>query len=172
MPMNVPVWFSSSRRVGALVCDAFGDLLLLFFRVCWGWQFCETGWGKLGNIQRVISYFKELGIPAPELNARFVGGLECIGGLLLVVGLGARPVATLLTISMTVAYVKADSDKFDSFEHFAAATPFWFLLTTVLVVAFGPGRLSLDWLLFGRKRAAAAADAAAHAHVSADVTAP
>jgi putative oxidoreductase len=68
---------------------------------------------------------------------------------------------------MTVAYLTADKDKLDSLEHFAAAAPFWFLLTTVLVVAFGPGRLSLDWLLFGRKRAAAAADA-----LAADVSAP
>jgi putative oxidoreductase len=162
--MKAPAWFSSSRRVGALVCDAFGDLLLLFFRVCWGWQFFETGKGKLGRLDDIARSFDSLGIPAPGLNAAFVSSLECIGGLLLLVGLGARPVACLLTISMTVAYVKADSDKFDTLEHFSAAAPFWFLLTTVLVVAFGPGRLSLDWLLFGRKRAAAAADAPPTAH--------
>ena len=165
--MNVPAWFSSSRRLGALVGDGFGAVLLLFFRVCWGWQFFETGKGKLGHLGDITRYFDGLGIPVPGLNAVFVSTLECVGGLLLLVGLGARPVATLLTISMTVAYVKADSDKFDSLEHFTAAAPFWFLLTTVLVVAFGPGRLSLDWLLFGRKRAAAAADAPATAHVNA-----
>jgi len=168
--MNVPAWFSSSRRIGALVCDGFGALLLLFFRVCWGWQFFETGMGKLGNLDKIKHYFDSLGIPAPGLNAAFVSSLECIGGLLLIVGLGARPIAFLLTISMTVAYVKADSDKFDTLEHFSAAAPFWFLLTTVLVVAFGPGRLSLDWLLswlLGRKRAVAAADAPATAHVHA-----
>ena len=168
--MKAPAWFSSSRRVGALVCDAFGDLFLLFFRVCWGWQFFVTGKGKLGHLGDIARYFDSLGIPAPDVNAAFVSSLECIGGLLLIVGLGARPVALLLTISMTVAYVKADSDKFDTLEHFSAAAPFWFLLTTVLVVAFGPGRLSLDWLLswlLGRKRAVAAADAPATAHVHA-----
>jgi len=165
--MNVPAWFSSSRRLGAHVCDCFGAVLLLFFRVCWGWQFFETGKGKLGHLGDIMRYFDGLGIPAPGLNAVFVSCLECFGGLLLLVGLGARPVAFLMTISMTVAYLTADKKSLDSLEQFTAAAPFWFLLTSVLVVAFGPGRLSLDWLLFGRKRAAAAADAPATAHVNA-----
>ena len=49
---------------------------LLAVRLCWGWQFAQTGWGKLGDIHKVIGFFTSLGIPGPALNAWFVSGLE------------------------------------------------------------------------------------------------
>src|ERR1022692_897978 len=83
---------------------------LLAVRLYWGWQFAQTGWGKLGDIHKVINFFTSLGIPAPELNAWFVSGLELAGGILLVLGLGSRLIALPLTIDMIVAYVLADRE--------------------------------------------------------------
>ena len=45
------------------------SLLLLFVRLVWGWGFFQTGWGKLGNLERVTGFFTELGIPAPGFQA-------------------------------------------------------------------------------------------------------
>ena len=42
---------------------------LLIVRLYWGWQFMQTGWGKLGDLGKVTNYFTTLGIPAPALNA-------------------------------------------------------------------------------------------------------
>ncbi len=64
----------------------FGSLVLLILRLYWGWQFFRTGLGKLQNIERVIAFFTSLGIPAPAVNAYFVGTLEMVGGLLLLKG--------------------------------------------------------------------------------------
>lgn len=58
-------------------------------RLYWGWQFMQTGWGKLSDIGKVISFFTDLGIPAPALNAWFVSALEFGGGALLILGLGS-----------------------------------------------------------------------------------
>jgi putative oxidoreductase len=124
---------------------------LLAVRLYWGWQFLETGWGKLHNLEKVTGYFATLGIPLPGVQAPFVAGLEFMGGLLLLLGLGARIVALPLTVNMLVAYVVADREAllsvFSEPDKFYAAAPYTFLFAAVLVLLFGPGRLAVDgWL--------------------------
>ena len=127
---------------------------LLAVRLYWGWQFAEAGWGKLGNIGRVTSFFTSLGIPAPALNAWFVSGLELVGGILLILGLGSRPIALLLAIDMAVAYLTAEHEAvvqlFSDPDKFIAATPFTFLFASLIILIFGPGRFSLD-AMFAQK---------------------
>lgn len=125
-------------------------LVLLLFRLHWGWQFYLSGKGKLVNHERTTAFFAALGIPAPELNAWFVGGLECFGGILLLAGFMSRPVAFMLTINMLVAYMSVSADQeallgmFTNPAAFVDAEPFFFLLLAVLILAFGPGRISVD----------------------------
>ena len=128
--------------------------ILLTFRIHWGWAFYVTGKGKLLNHSDIVGFFTSLGIPFPELNAWFVGGVECFGGLLLLIGLASRPVAFVLSINMLVAYLSVPYDRaklfgiFQDAEPFLSADPFFFLLAAVLVLAFGPGIFSLDALPF------------------------
>ena len=75
------------------------------------------------------------------------GGTECFGGLLLIAGLGGRLAAIPLTITMTVAYLTAHRDAVHSLDDFVAQPPFPFLLTALVVFAFGPGMISIDGLL-------------------------
>lgn len=148
---------SRSLRFLYRCCINFGTLLqpvlLLAFRLHWGWEFFETGKGKLLNHEKVVGFFTSLRIPLPEVNAWFVGGLECFGGLLLLVGLCSRPAAFLLSANMLVAYLSVDEDRaallgiFQDPEPFLRATPFFFLLSSLLILAFGPGAISLDALL-------------------------
>ena len=127
------------------------SLFLLLVRLYWGWQFYQTGWGKLNNLPHVIEFFTSLGIPAPALNACFVSSLEFVGGILLILGLGGRLVAMPLTIDMIVAYVTADRAALLSFfskpEDFYNATPFTFLMASLIVLIFGSGRFSVDYLI-------------------------
>jgi putative oxidoreductase len=127
---------------------------LLAIRLYWGWQFFETGKGKLQNIQHVVQFFQTLNIPMPEANAWIVAIMECFGGLLLTAGLGSRLVAFALAFDMVIAYITADSDAvkaiFTDSDKFVQAAPFPFLLMTLTVLAFGAGVFSLDWLI-GRK---------------------
>lgn len=130
--------------------------LLLVLRLYFFWQLFLTGKGKLANIEKVSEFFGSLGIPLPTLNAYFIGSLECFGGLLLIIGLASRPLALLIVISMTVAYVTADfeavSSIFSDPDKFVKADPFPFLLTALIVFAFGAGRFSVDALLNWRWR--------------------
>src|ERR1700739_5110052 len=75
---------------------------LLAVRLYWGWQFMQTGWGKLTDIGKVIHFFTDLGIPAPVLNAYFFSALAFGGGLLLLVGLGSRVVCCSLVSALGV----------------------------------------------------------------------
>jgi putative oxidoreductase len=125
--------------------------LLLAMRLYWGWQFFQTGWGKLHNIPHVTEYFTSLNIPLPGANAWIVAVMECFGGLLLMAGLGSRLVAFALAFDMVIAYITADSEAlksiFSDSDKFVQAAPFPFLLMTLTVLAFGAGAFSLDWLV-------------------------
>lgn len=136
------------------IANSLQSPFLLVVRLYWGWQFAQTGWGKLGNINRVINFFTSLGIPAPALNAWFISGLELVGGILLIVGLGSRLIALPLVIDMIVAYIAADREAlgqvFSNPGKFYAADPFTFLLASLIVLIFGPGKFSLDAMLTGK----------------------
>jgi putative oxidoreductase len=127
---------------------------LLAVRLYWGWQFMQAGWGKLTDIGKVIGFFTDLGIPAPALNAYFVSGLEFGGGALLILGFGSRLIALPLVIDMLVAYITADREAlfsiFSNPDKFTAAAPYTFLIASLIVLIFGPGKISADSLLTGR----------------------
>lgn len=132
--------------------------LLLGIRLYWGWQFAQTGWGKLTHLDRTAGFFDTLNIPLPKVNAVLAGAAECGGGLLLAVGLFARPAAVPLIVTMLVAYYTADNDAlraiFSDPDQFVTAAPFLFLLASLIVLVFGPGKLSLDAMLGGKAGAA------------------
>jgi putative oxidoreductase len=149
-------WFTVAEKIYSLLIragNAFQILLLLFFRLNWGLQFFETGKGKLTGHQQVVEFFTSLNLPLPDLTAWFVGGVECIGGALLILGLATRPVGLVLAINMIVAYLSVEDDRqtmfnfFKDQQAFFAADPFFFLLTSLLVFAFGAGLISLDALI-------------------------
>lgn len=133
------------------VASSLQSPLLLAIRLYWGWQFLESGWGKLQNISKTVEFFTSLGIPAPALNAHFVALLETTGGILLILGLASRLIALPLVVNMLVAYVTADREALTSLfsdpDKFTQATPFPFLLVSLIVLAFGPGMFSLDHLI-------------------------
>src|SRR5215469_7053817 len=109
------------------VASSLQSPFLLAVRLYWGWQFMETGWGKLTDINKVVGFFTDLGIPAPALNAWFVSGLEFGGGLLLILGLGSRLIALPLVIDMIVAYIAEDREALFSIisspDRFTTAAP-------------------------------------------------
>lgn len=125
--------------------------LLLFVRLYWGWQFMQTGWGKLHNLARVAQFFTNLGIPAPEPTALFVGCVEFFGGALLILGLASRLTGLVLTGNMLVAYLTADREAllsiFSDPGKFYGAAPYTFLFAALLVLIFGPGWIALDTLI-------------------------
>ncbi len=124
---------------------------LLFVRLYWGIQLMQSGWGKLHNLDKVTEFFTSLSLPMPHQTAIFISCVELFGGLFLALGLLSRVTALVLTINMVTAYVTADKEALHSIfsdpDKFAAAAPFVFLIASLIVLLFGPGKLSLDALL-------------------------
>jgi len=148
---TLPSWLQRAYATFANSANSLQSLFLLAVRLYWGWQFCQTGWGKLHNLPHVIEFFTSLGIPAPALNAYFVSGLEFVGGILLILGLGGRLIAFVLTFDMIVAYATADREAllsvFSDPSKFYNASPFTYLMASLIILIFGPGRYSLDYLI-------------------------
>jgi putative oxidoreductase len=153
-------------RLMVRIANSFQSPFLLLIRVYWGWLFLQSGIGKFGHIDKVVSFFTDLGIPAPTSNAYFNASLETVGGILLIVGLASRLISVPLLINMIVAYIIADREAVTSFfsesGKFFAADPFPFLLVSLLILIFGPGKFSVDTLILAyRKRHQSAMAAAA-----------
>lgn len=129
--------------------------LLLVIRLYWGISFAQSGWGKLMNLEKTAGFFASINIPLPKLNAIMAGAVECAGGALLALGLFARPASLPLIGTMLVAYYTADREALMAItrdpDKFVTAAPFLFLFASLIVLAFGPGKLSLD-ALFGRSK--------------------
>lgn len=126
------------------------DYLLLGFRLLWGFGFFMAGWGKLQNISPIIDFFESINIPYPDFHANLVAWIECIGGLLLMVGFATRltciPLIFIMFIALTVAHKKVTLNLINDPESFIKQTAFSYFLISLLLFSFGPGRISLDAL--------------------------
>jgi putative oxidoreductase len=131
--------------------------LLLVIRLYWGWQFFLTGKGKLMHLDKTANFFASLNIPMPRLNAILASCTECGCGLLLLVGLCSRFASFALICVMCVALWTADraavTSLFSDPDKLFGTDPFLFLYASVLVFAFGPGKIALDTLVFKDKSA-------------------
>jgi putative oxidoreductase len=151
-------WATRHKLYAASVAavSSLQPLFLLLVRLYWGWQFVTNGWAKLHNLSHVTDFFTSLGLPAPHFTAIFVSTVECVGGVLLAIGLLSRLTGLVLTIDMMTAYIVSDRAALTSIisdpGKFYNADPYTFLFAALLVLIFGPGKLSLDTLLERRMR--------------------
>src|ERR1700739_1175948 len=140
-------------------CRLLQSPFLLFVRLYWGWQFVQTGWGKLQHLHRVAEFFGSLGIPHPALVAPFVACVELVGGIFLILGLVSQLSGLVRSINMFVAYWTADRMALHSIlsnpGKFYVADPFTFFFAALIVLVFGGGAFSLDRLIYGKSSRAA-----------------
>lgn len=127
-----------------------GWLPLLAARLTVGWVFLQTGWGKLHNLEGVTEFFASLGIPAPELQAPLVAGIEFGGGILLLLGLATRFVALPLIGVMLVAIRTALWDDIGALSDLLGLAEFGYVVMLAGLVVFGAGAVSVDRLVRGR----------------------
>jgi|GEM_PF-232355 len=168
-----------TRAAGYYQCaacklDSLKHVLLLICRVYIGYQAMVAGMAHLQHFDKTTDFFRSLNIPMPALNVVIAGSTEFFGGMLLMFGVAARLVAIPFTFNFVIAIISvhlADYDaKLSTLQKlwvFAGkvvnnqdvvlkddAFPFFFVGLMVLI--FGPGKLSLDYIflrrLFHRKR--------------------
>lgn len=113
-----------------------------------GWVFIASGWKELHDMASVIDYFKDLGIPFPEIQAPFSSGTQLVAGVAIMLGLLTRLAAVPLTIVMTVAITVAKKNEIvNGLSSVFAFPEYLYIVILIFLILEGPGPLSLDRLL-------------------------
>lgn len=144
-----------------------GPRSILILRLMAGGVFFWEGILKFVYTNQGVGRFTKLGIPFPHITANFVGGLEIVGGLLILSGFMTRLIAVPFLIEMVVAILSTKISLYlgTSPLPLPPALPkvgIWAvlheirsdyaqILTTLFLLVNGPGRWSLDALL-GRSK--------------------
>jgi putative oxidoreductase len=100
------------------------------------------------GIGGVTGFFRQYGIPLPELAAPLVAALELIGGILLLVGFGARWLGLLYFIEFLVA---AFVVVLPAMGWNAARLELMLLCGGLMLFLAGPGEPSVDEVLVKRR---------------------
>jgi putative oxidoreductase len=146
-----------------------GPRSILVLRLMAGGVFFWEGLLKFTYANQGVGRFTKLGIPFPHFTANFVGGLEIVGGLLFLSGLLTRFIAIPFVFEMIVAILSTKISLYlgTSPLPLPPAPPkvgFWAvlheirsdyaqILTSAFLLINGPGRWSLDAVLFGKEKA-------------------
>lgn len=126
--------------------EPIGHIGLLVLRVGIGCFMLAHGWQKLSGFNEMVDAFPDpLGIGS-QLSLISAIGAEVGCSLLLIAGLATRMAALPLAFTMIVAHFVIHAD--DPWEKKELAAVF--LLTYVVIVLTGPGRFSLDQLLWSK----------------------
>jgi putative oxidoreductase len=134
--------------------DGTAQASVILVRLLVGWVFFSEGVQKfLFPAALGVGRFSKIGIPAPHFFAPFVGVVEIVCGLLVIVGLLTRLAAIPLVIDISVAIATTKipmlaKDGFWATMH-EARTDLCMLLGSLFLIAVGSGRLSLDTTVHG-----------------------
>ena len=134
--------------------DGTAQASVILVRLLVGWVFFSEGVQKfLFPAALGVGRFTKIGIPAPHFFAPFVGVVEIVCGLLVIVGFLTRLVAIPLVIDISVAIATTKipllaKDGFWGTMH-EARTDLCMLLGSLFLIAVGSGRLSLDTTVHG-----------------------
>lgn len=143
-----------------LVQVKLGWLPPLLARFVTGWIFLWSGWGKLNNLDGVIEFFRDLGIPAASIQAPFIAALELVGGLLLLAGLGTRFFSFMLACTMVVALLTALREDIETLADLFGLSEFLYIALFAYLFVQGAGLVSGDY--FVRQRMEASVRRAEH----------
>jgi putative oxidoreductase len=130
--------------------EALGPLVV---RLVFGYFWLETGWAKVQNLDGFTERFMGWGIPFPHFSAALSAWTELVGGALILVGLFTRLTAIPMIINMIVAIALVVIKNVGSLDDFVELDEVVYILIFFWLLMAGPGRFSLDALLWKREPA-------------------
>src|SRR5215470_8076434 len=157
MVVSVAALRSKQASPSHLLVDTRAPAAVLLIRLLVGAVFLSEGIQKfLFPAALGVGRFTKIGIPAPGVMAPFVGVVEIVCGLLLIVGLFTRlaTIPLLIDILVAIATTKIPMLLTDGFWKMAheARTDYAMLLGLVFLLLVGAGPLAIDSRLGGRQR--------------------
>ena len=143
--------FTSIHRLITTIGDNTQTLSWTIMRMLTSAMFMTHGWPKIfgDNPQPVLGGMDFFGFNLGINMLWVAGAIELFAGGLLVIGLFTRYMAALAVILMIMAYLTAHPAWFPTLNNGELAAMYF--VTYFALFAFGPGKLSLDALLFSRR---------------------
>ena len=127
-------WFDENKAWG-----------MIALRIALAILFIAKGYSKITGLQGTSTFFANVGIPAAGFFAVVVALVELVGGIMILIGLGTRPAALLLSITMIVAILAV---------HISAGVYELAMVSlggTLAVLFNGPTKCTLDAKVMGKK---------------------
>jgi putative oxidoreductase len=145
---RIPVTRARAEAAGQ---DAIALLARVGLAVLMIWH-VKLAWDYTGGVAGMVAGFDQMGIPAPELTARFNLFGELIGGILLIVGFGVRTTGVLMAVNMLGAWYYVHTSGLYAMDHNGPELSIALALLSLMLAATGPGRASLEHLRRARLR--------------------
>ncbi|SEE68596.1 putative oxidoreductase [Rhizobiales bacterium GAS188] len=133
--------------------DATSRYLPFVGRLLIGLPFAMSGLGKLAAYGPTTEMIGAFGLPLPPLAYAVAVAVELGGGLLLVAGFRARPVAFALALFSLATAVSFHSNFADQNQMIHFLKNVMMAGGLLQIAAFGAGALSIDNRSFGGRRA-------------------
>ncbi|HEV3143957.1 MAG TPA: DoxX family protein [Gemmataceae bacterium] len=142
------------RRVFPPFVSGLGSVGLLVLRVVTGLAFVMHGWGK---IQNPFHWMDQMPDAPPGVLQGLAAVAEFGGGIALIIGFLTPAAAFLIACTMAVALAKIHLPAGDPFvssvPHQASyELAAGYLAQMIMFLLVGPGTLSVDACLFGKKK--------------------
>jgi putative oxidoreductase len=119
----------------------------LAFRLILAYGFYEPAMMKLQDIQATGEWFEGLGLPTPYIQAYLATYTECLGVILLILGLGTRIITIPLIITMLVAVKTVHwQNGFPAGDN-GYEIPLYYILMLLSLLFTGAGKISVDYLI-------------------------
>lgn len=127
-------------RDAILTVARIGLAVLMFWHV-------KVAWDYTGGVGGLARGFDQMGIPFPEVAARFNFALEFFGAIALVLGVGVRSVGALMALNMAGAWYYVHTGGLYSMEGNGPELVIAIGLVSLMFAVTGPGRLAVDRFL-------------------------
>ena len=122
----------------------------LLFRLILAYGFYKPAMAKLEDVHAIGDWFAGMGLPAPYFQAYLATTTECLGVILLILGLGVRIISVPLIITMLVAIKTVHWENGFEAGQNGYEIPLYYILMLVSLICTGAGKISVDYILSKR----------------------
>jgi putative oxidoreductase len=142
MQKIIPLYTSAKAKLALA-----RDLPLLAIRLVLAYGFYGPAAKKLADINSIVDWFTQLGLPAPKIQAYLATGTEITGVVLLTLGLATRFISIPLIITMFVAIRTVHwGNGFDAGNN-GWEIPLYYIIMLSTLFIYGPGKISMDYFI-------------------------